>query len=184
MWSEGDRDSGEQLFKLLLPDLRRIAARCLRRERPGHTLQKSDLVNECFLKFQPGQNIDWRNRSHFFALCTRKMRHVLIDYARKRGKHELLPIDNLPEGFLARRNWLETFVTIDTLLDDLEKEAPIKCSVLVFRSYLGMSTKETAEALGLSEPAVEHEFHRARMWLYEKLSVINARQGRTLNASR
>ena len=98
------------------------------------------------------------------------MRLFLIDYARKRGNYKLLPLDGLPEGLLGRRNWLELSVTIDKLLDELEEESPTKCSVVVFRSYLGMSTKETAEKLDLTEAVVEHEWHRGRRWLYERLS--------------
>jgi RNA polymerase sigma factor (TIGR02999 family) len=168
-WGDGDGSAGEELFKLLMPDLRRIAARCLRRERSGHTIQKSDLVNECFIRLLNAKNIDWRNRGHFFAIVTRKMRQFLIDYARKRGKYQLIPLDGLPEGLLARRNWLEISITIDKLMDELEEKDPIKCSVVVLRSYLGMSTKEAAEKLDLTDAVVEHEYHRARRWLYEKL---------------
>jgi RNA polymerase sigma factor (TIGR02999 family) len=168
-WGDGDESAGEELFKLLMPELRRIAARCLRRERSGHTIQKSDLVNECFIRLLHAKNIDWRNRGHFFAIVTRKMRLCLIDYARKRGKYQFIPLDALPGGLLAKRNWLEISITVDKLLDELEVEHPIKCSVIVLRSYLGMSTKETAEKLDLTEAVVEHEYHRARRWLYEKL---------------
>ena len=97
------------------------------------------------------------------------MRRFLIDYARAK-KIKPIPLDDLPEGLLAKRNWLEIAVTIDSLLDELEKESPIKCSVVVCRSYMGLSTKETAEMLGLTENSVEHEWHRARLWLYQKLS--------------
>jgi RNA polymerase sigma factor (TIGR02999 family) len=168
-WGDGDEGAGEELFKVLMPDLRRIAARCLRRERTGHTVQKSDLVNECFIRLLNAKNIDWRNRGHFFAIVTRKMRQYLIDYARKKGKYQLIPFDGLPEALLAKRNWLELSVTIDKLLDELEKKDPIKCSVIVLRSYLGLSQKETAEKLGLTEASVEHEFHRARRWLWKRL---------------
>lgn len=169
-WGEGDQAAGEELFKVLMPDLRRLAARCLRRERLGHTVQKSDLVNECFIKLLNAKKIDWRDRGHFFAIVVKKMRLFLIDYARKRGNYKLLPLDGLPEGLLAKRNWLEISVTIDKLLDELEQESPTKCSVVVFRSYLGMSTTETAEKLDLTEAVVEHEWHRGKRWLFERLS--------------
>jgi RNA polymerase sigma factor (TIGR02999 family) len=169
-WRDGDRDVESQLFELLLPDLRKIAARCMRRERPNHTLQKTALINECFIRLVNLKHIDWRDRGHFLAIVTRKMRHVLIEYARKRGKYKVLQLEGLPEALLAGRNWLEIAVTVDSLLDELEKESPTKCSVVACRSYMGLSTKETAETLGLTEASVEHEWHRARRWLYQKLS--------------
>jgi RNA polymerase sigma factor (TIGR02999 family) len=168
-WGGGDHEAGEQLFKLLMPDLRKLAARCLRRERPNHSVQRSELINECFLRLLSAKHIDWRDRGHFFAIVTIKMRRFLIDYARGK-KIKPLPLDGLPEGLLAKRNWLEIAVTVDSLLNELEKESPTKCSVVTCRSYLGLSTKETAETLGLTEASVEHEWHRARRWLYQKLS--------------
>jgi RNA polymerase sigma-70 factor (ECF subfamily) len=168
-WRDGDPDAEEQLFRLLMPDLRKLAARCLRSERPDHSVQKSDLVNECFLRLLNARNIDWRDRGHFFAIVTVKMRRFLIDYARKK-KIKPLPLDGLPAGLLAERNWLEKAVAIDELLDELEKEFPVRCSVVVFRSYLGLSTKETAEKLALTEAVVEHEWHRGKKWLHQRLS--------------
>jgi RNA polymerase sigma-70 factor, ECF subfamily len=173
-WGAGDHDAGEQLFKLLMPDLRKLAARCLRREHPNHSLQRSELINECFLRLLNAKHIDWRDRGHFFAIVTVKMRRFLIDYARAK-KIKPIPLDDLPEGLLAKRNWLEIAVTVDGLLDELEKESPIKCSGVTCRSYLGLSTRETAETLGLTEASVEHEWHRARRWLYQKLTRDHAR---------
>ncbi len=169
-WAGGDKDAGEQLVKELMPDLKKLAARCLRRERRNHTVERSELVDECFLRLLTARKIDWRDRGHFFAIVTIKMRQYLIDYARKRGDYKPIPLDGLPEGILARRNWLELALTIDKLLDELEEKSPVRCSVVVFRSYLGLSTKETAEKLDLTEAVVEHEWHRARRWLYERLS--------------
>ena len=174
-WLDGDSDAGDQLYRLLKTDLRKIAARCLRRERPNHTLQRSDLVNECLMNLMTAKKIDWRNRGHFFAIVTVKMRRFLIDYARKRGDYKPLQLEGLPEGLLAGRNWLEMAVAIDKLLDELEEQSPTKCSVVVFRSYLGLTTKETAEKLNLTEAVVEHEFHRARKWLYQRLSEEKCR---------
>jgi RNA polymerase sigma factor (TIGR02999 family) len=169
-WTGGDREAGNQLYIILKSDLARIAARCLRRERPNHTVQRSDLVNECFANLLKSKKIDWRDRGHFFAIVTVKMRRYLIDYARKRGDYDPVPLEGLPQDLLARRNRLEKAVMIDKLLDELEEQSPKKCSVVVFRSYLGLSTKETADKLDMTEAAVEHEWHRARRWLFERLS--------------
>jgi RNA polymerase sigma factor (TIGR02999 family) len=169
-WADGDQDAGDQLYRELRHDMKKLAARCLRRERPNHSVERSDLVDECFLRLLTARKIDWRDRGHFFAIVTIKMRRFLIDYARKRGDYKLVPLEGLPEGILARHNWLELALTIDKLLDELEEKSPTRCSVVVFRSYLGLSTKETAEKLDLTEAVVEHEWHRARRWLYERLS--------------
>jgi len=170
-WRDGDRSVEQPLFELMLPELRKLAARCLSKERPNHTLQKSALVNECFLKLLgTKKQIDWLNQGHFLAISTRAMRQILIDYARKRGKAIFLPWEIVPESLLKRKNWLEISIIVDCLLDELEKESPTKYQVVVFRSYLGLDTKETAEKLGLTDAIVEHEWHRARKWLYKKLS--------------
>ncbi len=169
-WRDGDRDSGEQLFERVMPDLLRLAGRCLRRERPNHSVQRSELINECFLRLLSTKHIDWRDRGHFFAICTVKMRRFLIDYARKRRGYESIPIDGLPERLQAGPDWLEKAVAIDELLDELEKEFPVRCSVVVLRSYLGLTTREVAENLNMNESAVEHEWHRGKKWLYQRLT--------------
>ena len=169
-WADGDQDAGNRLFEELMPDLKKLAARCLRRERPNHTVVRTELVDECFVRLLAARKIDWRDRGHFFAIVTIKMRRYLIDYARRREGYIPIPLEGLPEGILARHDWLELALTIDKLLDELEEKSPTRCSVVVFRSYLGLSTKETAEKLDLTEAVVEHEWHRARRWLYQRLS--------------
>lgn len=170
-WKEGnDPDAESQLFKAMLPQLRKIAARCLRGERRNHTLQQSDLVNEGFIRLRDTKDIAWLNEGHFLAMATRKMRFVLIEYARRRGKRIRLPLEGIPETLLTQRNWLEIGLIMEELMNELEKEFPAKCSVIVCRSYMGMSTKETAKALNITEATVEHEWFRARQWLFKKLS--------------
>jgi DNA-directed RNA polymerase specialized sigma24 family protein len=98
------------------------------------------------------------------------MRRFLIDYARKRFKPILLPIDGLPEGLFAGRTPLETVLAIDALMDELESLDPQAAQVLVLRWYLGLTTEETVEKLGLSTRKVERKFHIARKWLFERMS--------------
>jgi len=93
-WRAGDREAESRLFELLMPELRKIAQRCLRRERRDHTLQRTELVNEAFMKLAKAKNIDWRDRGHFFAIVTIKMRRFLIEYARRRPKAQLLSISH------------------------------------------------------------------------------------------
>jgi RNA polymerase sigma factor (TIGR02999 family) len=169
-WRSGDREAESRLFDLLMPELRKIAERCLRRERPGHTLGRSDLVNEAFMRLAKAKNIDWRDRGHFFAIVTIKMRRFLIEYARRRPKAQLLSIEGLPEVVISGRTHLEVVVMVDKLLDELENESPRTCSVVVLISYLGLSPKEAAENLDLSVRTVEREWHEGKKWLYERLS--------------
>jgi RNA polymerase sigma factor (TIGR02999 family) len=169
-WRAGDRDAESKLFRVLMPELRKIADRSLRRERRGHTLQRTELVNEIFLKLEKARTIDWQDRGHFLAIVTRMMRRYLIDYARSRPKPELLSMEGLPEGFMAGHTKLEVMVAIDELLDELEKEFPRRCNVVVLISYLGLTPREAAEKLGLSERTVEREWHEGKKWLFERLS--------------
>src|SRR3954454_11389304 len=122
-WRGGDREAGAELFELLMPELRAIAARCFRGERSGHTLQPTALVNEAFFRLALAKNIDWHDRGHFFAIASVIMRRVLIDHARGRPEAEMLPIEGLPEHVLTKSTPLEQAVAIDALLDELAKES-------------------------------------------------------------
>lgn len=169
-WTAGDRDAGEQLFVKLQNDLKRIAAACLRRERKNHTLRRTEMVGMLYIALAQGKKIDWADRNHFFAICTIKLRRILIDHAKKYHKVELVALDGLPEDLFGRRTKLEVMVAVDRLLDELEKESVRKCCVVVLKSYVGFSDKETSELLGVTVDVVEHEFHRARKWLYQRLT--------------
>lgn len=169
-WRGGDRDAESTLFRVLMPELRKIADRSLRREPRRHTLQRTELVNEIFLKLEKAKTIDWQDRGHFFAIVTMMMRRYLIDYARSRPKAELLSMEVLPEGFMAGKTRLEVAVAVDALLDELEKEFPRRCNVVVLISYLGLTPVEVAEKLGISERTVEREWHEGKKWLFERLS--------------
>ena len=169
-WRGGDREAESRLFLLLMPELRKIADRCLRRERRNHTLQRTELVDEIFFKLHKAREIDWQDRGHFLAIVTRMMRRYLIDYARQRPKAELLSMEGVPEGLTAGRTRLEVAVAVDSLLDDLEKESPRRCSVVVLMSYLGLTPQEAAEKLQLSQRTIEREWHEGKKWLFERLS--------------
>jgi RNA polymerase sigma factor (TIGR02999 family) len=169
-WRSGDRDAESKLFRVLMPELRKIADRSLRREGRRHTLQRTELVNEIFLKLEKAKSIDWHDRGHFFAIVTRMMRRYLIDYARSRPKPELLSMEGLPEGLMAGHSKLEVALAVDELLDELEKEFPRRCNVVVLISYLGLTPGEAAVKLGLSERTVEREWHEGKKWLFERLS--------------
>jgi RNA polymerase sigma-70 factor (ECF subfamily) len=170
-WQVGDRDAESKIFELLLPELRKIAACCFRNERSGHTLQPTALVNEAFLRLAAAKNIDWQDRGHFLALAARIMRRYLIDYARPRPSIHFLPLEGLPERVLGKHTNLELAVAVDALLDELAKESHQRRAVVELKFFLGLTDAEAAEALNLTLHTFQREWHRARKWLFERLTT-------------
>jgi len=169
-WRAGDRDAESRLFELLMPDLHKIAANCFRRERPGHTLQTTALVNEAFFRLAKARNIDWQDRGHFFAIAARIMRRLLIDYARSQPNVEFMPMEGIPERILGRYTQLELAIAVDALLDQLETESPQRRSVVEMKFFLGLTDEEAADALNLTLHTLQREWARARRWLFERLN--------------
>jgi len=170
-WRSGDRQAEGRLFELLLPELRKIAGRCFRGERPGHGLQPTALVNEAFLRLAKSRNIDWQDRGHFLAVSARVMRRLLIDHARGRPSVRFLPMEGLPERVLSNRTPLELAITMDRLLDELGAESQQKRAVVELKFVLGFTDAEAAEELHLTLHTLQREWHRARRWLFERLSA-------------
>jgi RNA polymerase sigma factor (TIGR02999 family) len=170
LWRTGDREAETRLFELLMADLRSIAARCFRSERPDHTLQPTALVNEAFFRLARAKNIDWQDRGHFFAIASIVMRRLLIDYARGRPAIQLVAIEGLPESVLVDATPLEQAIAIDALLDELGREAPQQRRVVELKFSLGMTDEEAAEALNLKLRSFQREWHRARKWLFQRLT--------------
>jgi RNA polymerase sigma factor (TIGR02999 family) len=168
-WGAGDQQTEDRLFELLLPDLRKIAGRCFRGERSGHTLQPTALVNEAFLRLAKIKNIEWQDRGHFLAVSARIMRRYLIDHARARPSINFLPMEGLPERVLGNHTSLELAITVDALLDELEAESHQKRAVVELKFFLGMTDTEAADALNLSLHTLQREWYRSRRWLYERL---------------
>jgi len=172
-WRAGDAKAESALFEALMPDLRKIAGCCFRAERYGHTLQPNALVNEAFVRLARAKNIDWRDRGHFFALAARIMRRYLIDHARARPSVQFLPMDGFPERVLGRFTPLELAVTVDTLLNELNKESPQQRAVVELKFFLGMTDEEAADALNLSLHTLQREWYRARQWLFQRIGSDN-----------
>jgi RNA polymerase sigma factor (TIGR02999 family) len=170
-WRTGDRQVEDKLFELLLPDLRKIAGRCFRAERPGHTLQPTALVNEAFLRLAKNNQIEWQDRGHFLAISARVMRRYLIDHARGRPNIVFLPLEGLPERVLGTHTPLELTIAIDSLLDELETESHQRRAVVELKFFLGLTDPEAAEALHLTLHTLQREWYRARLWLFERLSA-------------
>lgn len=169
-WRQGSPDAEARLFELVLPDLRRLARYFMRRDRVGHTLTPTALLNETYLRLVGARANDWQDRRHFFALAARAMRRVLIDHARARPKATFVAIeaaDSVQFGDHSRR---DTALAVDALLDALEREHPELSSVVEFKFFLGLTDQEAAEALGWRLRTTQRRWHEAREWLFERLA--------------
>lgn len=170
-WQQGDKNAEEQLFQLLLPELRKIAGYCFRRERSDHTLQPTALLNEAFLRLAAIKGIDWQDRGHFLALTARVMRRLLIDYARSRPTVQFAPLEQLPEIIQRDRTPREVQIALSNALNELEAESPQMRTIVDLKNVLGLTDGEVAEALGIPVRTVQREWHDARVWLFKKMSA-------------
>ena len=167
-WRRGDAGAEARLFELILPDLRRLAGRFMRHERPGHTLSPTALLNETYLRLAGAREHDWQNRRHFFAVAARSMRRYLIDYARARPRASFIPVDGdlaMPPAATA----LETALAVDAVLDELDREHPDHSAVVELKFFLGMTDQEAADALGVPLRTAQRRWHVARAWLFTRL---------------
>jgi RNA polymerase sigma factor (TIGR02999 family) len=169
-WGQGDREAGERLLPLVYQELRRQAARYLRRERRDHTLPATALVHEAYLRLV-GEQAPWADRAHFFGVAARVMRQVLVDHARrhgaaKRGGHwTRLPLDGMGADPPARERGVDV-VVLDQALDELAALDPGKARVVELRFFGGLNIEETAETLGISTSTVTRQWRMARAWLH------------------
>lgn len=172
-WSDGDSHAFDRLIELLYDDLRDLAHAHLLRERDSHTLNTTALVNEAYVRLAGHTGPSWRGRAQFFAFLSGVMRHVLVDYARrqraaKRGGGAVRV--ELGEADAALEPALEEFLAVDEALTRLAEREPQLATVVECRFFGGLTSAETAEALGLSERTVERYWRRARAHLYRILS--------------
>lgn len=171
-WASGDQAAAEELFPLILGELRRIAKKHLRRQQPGHTLQPTELVNEAYAKLVVGGVKSWKDRGHFFAVASTAMRHILIDRARKdlrqkRGAGRTdLPLDETAAIPMEQSAWL---VALDDALTSFAKLDPRAAQVVVLRYFGGLNVEETAEVLGVSAATVHNDWRTARLWLMREI---------------
>jgi RNA polymerase sigma factor (TIGR02999 family) len=167
-WSRGDETALNQLIPLIEAELRRLARRYMRWERPDHTLQTSALINEAYLRLVSQQDVEWQDRGHFFAVAAQAMRHILIDHARsyqsqKRGGGAYkLTLDDVAE--LSDQRAAE-LLALDEALINLAAVDPRKSQIVELRFFGGLSIEETAEAMMISPATVIREWRSARVWL-------------------
>lgn len=171
---EGDPGAGDQLLGLVYGELRRLAAAKLAGEAPGQTLQPTALVHEAWLRLGGDAQPAWQNRAHFFAAAGEAMRRILIEKARRRQRvrHGAgLERVELDDSGLVAPEADERLLQVHDALDRLAVEDPVKADVVKLRFFVGLSDRETAEALGLSERTIE------RHWAYAKVWLLRAIQG-------
>lgn len=167
-WREGEAAAFEQLMPLVYEELRRLARHHLRRERDDHTLHTTDLVHEAYLNLVGKEVVPWQNRTHFFAVAAHAMRHILIDYARrrnrlKRGGGQMdLKLDHV-EVF--SENNIEDLLSLDQAMTKLEVFDERLCRIVECRYFGGLSIAETAEVLSISSATVKRDWQVAKAWL-------------------
>jgi RNA polymerase sigma factor (TIGR02999 family) len=171
-WKGGDAAALERLLPLVYAELRRIAARHLRHERPGHTLQPTALVHEAYLRLVSAPELEWRDRAHFFGVAARLMRQILVDHARARqrakrgGEVRKVSLDEAPE---ARVTADVDLLALDEALERLAELDPQQSRVVELRYFGGLTIEETAEVVGVSPATVKREWTLAKAWLRREL---------------
>jgi RNA polymerase sigma factor (TIGR02999 family) len=180
-WSAGDSSALERLIPTVYDELQRMAHRYLKRERKQPTLQSAGLVNEVYLRLVDVNNVNWRDRAHFFGVSAQMMRRILVDAARaraavKRGaraRHEdhstAADFDQIPDLSSSRDREL---IAMDEALEQLEQMDPRKARVVELRFFGGLSVEETAAVLNTSHRTVEREWTLAKAWLYREVQKV------------
>jgi RNA polymerase sigma factor (TIGR02999 family) len=172
-WRGGDETARDQLMTLVYEELRRLSRQCMRRERAGHTLQTTALVNEAYLRLVNSSKVEWHDRAHFFAVAAQLMRRVLVDEARKRhyqkrgGEFTRIELD---EALMPAQQRQFDLLALDEALDRLAELAPRKSRVVEMRFFGGLSIDETGAVLGISADIVKREWRTAKLWLLQELT--------------
>lgn len=172
-WNEGDNSALEDVLPLVIRELRQLAHGHMRREGANHTLQTTALINEAYLKLIEQKNVQWQNRAHFFAIASKVMRRILLDYAKtrlrdKRGGGAVhVELDDARHISLEKSNEL---VALDEALTRLAEIDELKSRIVEMRHFGGMSVEETAEALGIAPITVMRHWSLAKAWLRREIT--------------
>lgn len=172
-WGAGDQAALDRLMPLVYTELRRLATNYLRRERVGHTLQPTALVNEAYLRLVDQKNSRWQNRAQFFGISAQLMRRILVDHARqhqaaKRGGSDQQRLSITHAGRAATETPVD-LLALNEALDELAKMDPQQCRIVELKFFGGLSIEETAEVLGIGHATVERDWKLARAWLRRQL---------------
>jgi len=171
-WGSGDREGSDKLMAAIYTELHRLAARRMRRESPGNTLQTTAVVHETYLRLIDQRQRDWKNRAHFFAIAAQLMRRVLIDHARnrraaKRGDGLKISLDQVE--LAGEKNNLDV-LAVDEALQKLAAVDPQQARIVELRFFGGLSVEETAQAAKISPATVKRDWSMAKAWLHREIS--------------
>ena len=175
-WRDGDRKAENELFELVLPNLRRLARHLMGGERKDHTLQATELVDQIYIRLVAAKDRDWQNRQHFFAIAARAMRRYLIDHARGRPDAEFVALEGIETLLPADSAKVDQAITVDRLLDELAETKPEWCTLVEVKYFLGLTDEEAAETLGLKLRTMQRMWRDARQWLFEHMESGHAKQ--------
>jgi RNA polymerase sigma factor (TIGR02999 family) len=172
-WSAGDREALERLTPIVHAELHRIAKRYIGRERPGHTLQATALVNEAYVRLIDWKNVRWQNRAHFFGVSAQLMRRILVDFARRRPHLKNVEVRHvaIDEAFIVPVQRDADLVALDEALTALAEIDERKARIVELRFFGGLSFEEVAEVMNLSKITIVREWNKAKVWLYRELSL-------------
>ena len=172
---EGNQEAANRLIPLIYSELRRMAGSYMLRERAGHTLQATALVNEVYLRLTGGETVPWQNRAHFLGTAAHAMREVLLDYARrhiagKRGGKDAQKVQINVE-LRGASSKIENVIEIDEALERLERIDPRQSRLVELRFFVGLDVEEAAEVMGVSPTTVKREWRSAKAWLHRELAT-------------
>ncbi len=185
-WRQGDAAALDQLVPVVYQKLRRLARHHMAGQRPGHTLQATALVNEAYMRLVDCEQVNWKDRAHFFAISARMMRRVLVEFARarqyqKRGAGARKT--SLDEGVIASPQRGQDLVALDDALQALAAEYPRQAQVVELRFFGGLNVEETAEVLHVSGITVMRDWQLAKVWLARELKKRDSNAGGTIETS-
>jgi len=164
--------AGNELLARMQPELRRIAASHLRRERAGHTLQPTALVNELYVKLMAGTTVEWQDQAHFLAVAAQQVRRILVDHARRRQSEKRgggLQATTLGEALAITKPFEESLLDLHAALDELSALDPRAAQVIELRFFGGLTEKEGALVLGISIATLKRDWEAGRAWLVGRL---------------
>jgi len=172
-WGEGDRGALDRLTPIVYDELRRLARFYMSRERSGHSLQATALVNEAYMRLVDYKRMQWQNRAHFFAVSAQLMRRILVDHARRHNLKRGGAVQHVSfeeeETAMVGRDRTADFVALDGAMEALARLDPRKVQVVEMRFFGGLSVEETAEVLQVSPVTVMRDWSTARAWLYREM---------------
>jgi RNA polymerase sigma factor (TIGR02999 family) len=173
-WSNGDQDAIQALTPIVYTELHRLARHYMRRERSGHSLQATALVNEAYMRLADYTRMRWRDRAHFFAVSAQVMRRILVDHARRHnvkrgGDLERVSLDDVAVVDMSQESEMD-LVALDEALVGLTQIDPRKAQIVEMRFFGGLTVEEIGEVLGVSTGTIKRDWRVAKAWLYQALT--------------